>query len=142
MANPHKGELPVVAGNKTYTFCFSVDAICALEARLDRGLFDIAQELATWSQPVDIVEGKPVPRQETPEQQRARMSRVRMGLCRDVFWAGFQQHHPGMTPTEAGQIMTEVGGLVGAMEIIDKALAASFPPAEAAAPNPRQRTRR
>jgi len=44
MANPHRGEVTLSAGDKTYTLVFTINAVCALEKLLEKGVDEIMME--------------------------------------------------------------------------------------------------
>jgi hypothetical protein len=124
MSNPHKGEIAISADGKKYKWCFSANAISVLEEHLDRGIFDIAEELRSWSPPLD---DRSQPKPETAAEIKARNARVRFGFCRSVFWAGFQDAHPDMTVQLAGDIMMKNGGLIGGLALIMQGMMLAFP---------------
>ena len=101
MANPHKGEVEFQAEGVTYTLRFSISSIVKLEEVTGRNFPVIAQELAT------------------PEK-------ISMTLVRQLFWAGLQDSHPGLDIEAAGELISEAGGMVGAMALIGEALNRSF----------------
>lgn len=63
MPNPHRGEVSLKAGEKTYTLAFTINSVCELENHLDKSLSDIV----------------------------AGMGRV--SVVRAVLWAGLRHHH-------------------------------------------------
>ena len=104
MATNPTGVVMIPLGKgKQLRWVFSVDAICALEDHLDRGVIEITAEIMSWLPPSRMVDGKPVALPETPEQTATRNGRVRMGFCRAVFWAGLQEYHPDHTIAMAGE---------------------------------------
>ena len=124
MANPLKGEIEFEAEGKTYTFRLSVNACCELEGNLGRGFLDISNEMNSWSTPVDD-KGDPVG--EMSEQVTERVGRIRLGVLRAVVWAGLRQHQPEITIPQAGEIITALGGMLGAIELIRKSFAVAMP---------------
>ena len=127
MGNPQKGEITFEAGGKDYTLVFSNNAFCVLEDYLGRGVLDIYDEIGSWSPPLDA-KGKPKP--ETEKEATARAKRIKLSFCRALFWAGLKDRHPEMTIEAAGNLMDEVGGLVGVMKIIANGVAAASPAAK------------
>jgi hypothetical protein len=128
MANPHKGEVAIAAGDATYTWCFSANAIASLEDRLDRGVFDISEEIELWMPPRDGA-GHLV--SEDPGAVRVRMGKVRVGFLREVFLSGFVDAHKDLTLADAGRIMDEIGGMHVALAMVLKGMSIAFPQAEA-----------
>jgi len=110
MANPLTGETTFEAGESTYTLVLDVDAICALEAKLDMGIGEIVMSL----------NGSP-----------------RLGFLRAMLWAGLQARHKGMTEKAAGDLIPLMGGLPGVSSAIGKAISNAFaPPEEGEAADP------
>lgn len=142
MAGNAKGEIVFQAGAKQYIWVFSVDAICALEDHLDKGLVAITDELQSWLPPTRVVDGKAVPVRETAAQLKARNSRVRMGFARAVFWAGLQDHQPDCSLKMAGDVIKELGGLIPAMDVIVRGLGVAFPDAGEPGKEPTARPRK
>lgn len=134
-----KGEVSFAAGDKTYTLVFSNNAFCALEKHLNRGIFEIYEEIASWSPKLDA-KGKPLP--ETKGEMEARAKRIRLGFCRALFWAGLSERHPELTLEEAGALMTDAGGLIGVMNLISTGVSASHPAPEAGSSRPKKGPRR
>lgn len=100
MANPHRGQVPLVAGDTTYTLCLSTNALCELE--------DITGETVT---------------QVTEKLNGAGAS---MKLIRALVWAGLQDHHPDVDVKAAGKIISQAG-MVACMEAIGKAFELALP---------------
>lgn len=119
--NPHKGEVTFNAGEATYTLRFSIDAICALEEKLGRGILDIVAEMQSWAPP---------PAGETAAQAKARIGRLRMGLVRAMFWAALRDHHPKIDMRQAGELIVPAGGMNEVVGLIGQALVLAFPAAE------------
>lgn len=98
MGNPLKGEVSFEVGELTYRLVFNINTLCTLEDHLDASVAEIAQKLS---------------------------GEVRLGFLRSVIWAGLQEHHPGLTLKQAGDIIGGIGaGNVGPQ--ITKALASAF----------------
>ena len=137
MANPHKGEVEVEVGGKTYTMVFSTNCACAVEERLDRPWLDILYELQQWMpKPVLGDDGKPLPPSE--EDLIAVARRMKMTLMRTLIWGALRDHHKEVTIEQAGAIMQglpESAG--GAFGLISKLWDRASPPAtDESAENP------
>ena len=105
MANPHKGDVDLVAGDKTYRLRLDINAIAELEDHTGKGINQIAEELAD-------------------------PSTMRITLARAVFWGATRSTHPEMTVKEAGEVMTEAG-FQSAIDAINTAFVRAFPAVEA-----------
>lgn len=115
MANPHKGEVELKAGDETYILRYSIDAICSLEDRLDKGFPVIAIEMSS-------------------------AATMRLTVVREVLLAGLQEHHPDITLKQAGELIVTAGGAMVVMGKVNQAFAAAFPDTEASEKkSPRQR---
>lgn len=115
MANPHKGVVELKAGEATYVLRYSIDAICSLEERLDKGFPAIVGEMSN-------------------------PSTMRLTAVREVLLAGLQEHHPEITLKQAGELIVTAGGAVVVLGKVNEAFAAAFPEAEAGdKKSPRQR---
>lgn len=79
MANPHKGEVAFEADGKAYTLRLSTNAICELEAALDRGLDAIVASMG------------------------------RLSTVRGLLWAALRDNHPDVTMAGAGLIIDKAG---------------------------------
>lgn len=99
MADNLTGEVTFDAAGKSWRLVYSVNALIALENRLDMSVSKIGQRMA---------------------------GDLRMGFLRDVFVGGLRTHHPEVTDELAGDLIQEVGGAkVG--ELIGQAFSAAFP---------------
>lgn len=115
MANLHKGEVELKAGDSTYILRYSIDAICSLEDDLNMGFPVIAADMSD-------------PR------------KMRISSIRKVFLAGLREHQPDMTLKRAGDLIVEAGGAAEVLGKIAEAFGAAFPEAEASDKrSPRQR---
>lgn len=123
MANRQKGEVAFTAAGKSYRLRFSTNALCELEDITGRGVTDVMLELASWMPPTDD-KGKPI--EESPDQMKARASKMRMGFVRDVFCAGLRDQNPDINVKEAGDLIQDVGGMIRVMDLINSAFAAGF----------------
>lgn len=101
-----KGEVEFEADGKKYTLSYSVNALCALEDEVGQGIVGILGEVQAWEQePVSI----------------------RLKLLRAMLWAGLQDRHPEVDVKKAGEILTSIGDIAGASNLVGDALAAAFP---------------
>lgn len=115
MANSHKGEVELKAGDEVYILRYSIDAICSLEDRLDKGFPAIAAEMSN-------------------------ATTMRLSSVRQVLLAGLQEHHPHMTLKQAGELLVNAGGAMVVLGKVNEAFAAAFPNTEASdKKSPRQR---
>lgn len=118
MANPHKGEVELKAGDETYILRYSIDAICALEKRMGKSFPVIAGDM------------------NDPEK-------FTVGLVREVLYAGLEENHPELSLKDAGELIIAAGGLVGVMQVVSEGFAAAFPKTEASGtPRPTNRADR
>lgn len=108
MANPHKGEVLLIAGEEQYTLRFSIDAICGLEAAAGKGLPALLGELSN------------------PETMSVK-------LLRQVLHAALAEHHPKLTLKEAGDLVVLAGGFMKVFECVADSIAAAFPEVREAA---------
>lgn len=63
MANPHRGEVELKAGEKSYTLAFTINSVCELEDALNKGVNEIVGDMG------------------------------RISVVRAVLWAGLRHHH-------------------------------------------------
>ncbi len=118
MANPHKGEVELKAGDETYVLRYSIDAICDLEERLGKSFPVLASEMAD-------------------------PTKFSVGLVRNVLHAGLCEKHPDISVKQAGELILSAGGLIAVMEKVSAAFAAAFPKSEASGtPRPQNRRQR
>lgn len=104
MANPIRGEVDLVAGDKTYRLRLSVNQLIEVEDLTGIGIVQLSGQFN------DI-------------------ATLRAGNVRAVLWGALRQHHPEIDLLGAGDIMAVVG-LQPAIEKIAEALQAAFPRAE------------
>lgn len=109
MANNIKGEVALQHEGKTYTMVLDFNALAEFEDATGRNAAEVLASPETMG----------------------------ISLARSLFWAGLQRHHPGLTLTEAGDIMQ------GNMDKLPAAVQAGTPEPAAgngkAAPKPRAR---
>lgn len=105
MANPHRGDVDLAAGGKTYRLRLDINAIAELEDHTGQSINEIA---AALNDPATM----------------------RMSLARAVFWGAMRSTHPEVSIKDAGEIMHEAG-FAEAMEAVGKAFLLAFPEAEA-----------
>ncbi len=101
MANPHRGSVALQSGDRAYTLSFSVNALCELEAELDKPVSEIIAEI------------------QNPKQ-------VRMNSIRALVWAALRDHHEDVSIKDAGLIATDAGMQV-CVEKIGEAFRLAFP---------------
>lgn len=103
MANPIRGEIPVVADGVSYTLRLGMNAIVEIESSLDIGIAQVTELFAG--------EG------------------LKVGNMRLVLWAALREHHPDLTIEDAGEIMGHIG-LAETIAKLGAALEAAFPNAK------------
>lgn len=111
MANPHRGSVALQAGDRAYTLSFSVNAICELEAELDKPVSEIIASI------------------QDPKQ-------LRLSSVRALVWAALRDHHEDVTVKDAGIITTDAGIQV-AVEKVGEAFKLAFPEAKGKANPPK-----
>lgn len=89
MANREKGEVSLSVGGKPYTLVLTTNAMVQLE-----DLFSTADKELTFQQVLEKVSAGSVRH------------------IRGFVWAALQEHHPAMTVKDAGEFITEAGGLI------------------------------
>ncbi len=117
MANPHKGEVSLVAEGKTYTLKYSVDAICRLEETTGKNLTALMVEMAD-------------------------ASRMSLSMTRHMVHAALFEHHPEVSLKEAGEIMAGSGGMLNAITKVVGAIKLAFPEASGTPRPPNRAARR
>lgn len=114
MANPHRGEVTLTAGEDEYVVVFTTNALATLESATGKSVSALAGEM------------------ENPS----------VTLIRSILWAGLVKRQPEMTIAKAGDIIDEATMPV-VVEVIGKAFALAFPEAKAGGrPDPRTPSRR
>jgi len=116
--NPHKGEIELKAGDKSYVLRYSIDAICSIEERTGKSFLRVVAEM-----------GNP--------------ATMTVTTMREILHAGLAENHPEMSLKDAGELLVAAGGVVGAMKKVNSAFEAAFPKAEASGtPRPPGRAER
>jgi len=101
MANKHRGEYAFEASGKTYTVCFSSNALANAEDALGVGIAEIGEALG------DI-------------------GKLRIKTVRGLLWAGLTDHHKALTVEDVGLLIDEIT-LGKAVEIIGEGFTRAFP---------------
>ncbi|ODA67674.1 hypothetical protein A7A08_01709 [Methyloligella halotolerans] len=83
MANPHRGGVPLKAGDTTYTLSFSHNALCELEDALDQSIAAIIDSFGSGD--------------------------LDMRRLRTLVWAGLRDHHKEMGLEDAGDVASAAG---------------------------------
>jgi len=103
MSNPTRGSVTFEADGKTYTLHYSTNALCELESLAGESVMRIAAQMAD-------------------------SDGVRLGMVRNLIWAGLRDHHPEVTVEDAGRIMDALG-LDKAGSLVAEAFILAFPQA-------------
>jgi hypothetical protein len=111
MANPHKGEVELKAGDATYVLRFGWNEIAEIEGLLDISFFEAL-----------------APKFQAP-------SSIRGGEWRALLWAALRGRQSQIDLLAAGEIINEVG-LEAVITAIGRAFQLTFPDKEAAEENP------
>lgn len=112
MANPHKGEVELVAGDKTFLLRFSIDDICAVEEKSGKGFVALTSAMS--------------------DPDRMTISGIRL-----LLWGALRTHHADVTLLQAGNLITSAGGLAKVVPILAIALERAFPQESGADDNQR-----
>lgn len=116
MANPHKGEVELIAGDETYRLRFSINAMVELEDHFDMGITELG----------DLM-GDP--------------TKFRLKTFRKIVWAGLTDNHDNLSESEVGEIIS-LAGIPATTQAIQKAFSEAFPQSEAGdKENPRKASR-
>jgi hypothetical protein len=102
MANPHRGQVDLKAGEATYRLSFSINALCEIEDATGKSVNELAAEMG----------GAP-----------------RLSLIRVLLWGALRDHHEEVTLKQAGEIAGEAG-MAETGEAIGNAFALAFPDAK------------
>lgn len=101
MPNPYRGETQFVNGEDEYTLVFHVNALCEVEALLDKPWGRVAVELG--------------------QRDGASLQTIRA-----LIWAGLRTHHPEIKLAKAGDLISHLG-MKRCGEVVVTALEAAFP---------------
>lgn len=101
MANPHRGEVSLEAGDKTYMLRFTANAIAKLERKFELPITKIGQKM------------------EHPDE-------IWIGDLIIILWAALWDSHREVTEDEAGDIM-DAAGFNHAANAIGEAFRLAFP---------------
>ena len=107
MANPERGEVALIVGDRTYTLVIDVNAVCELE-----------ELLSTPDQPV------------TSGQVFLLAAQRSVRHIRALVWASLRRHHPEMELSHTGQLIEDAGGVDEFLETLGKLRKASQPEGE------------
>ncbi|MFA5897932.1 MAG: GTA-gp10 family protein [Hyphomicrobium sp.] len=77
--NPHKGEVALMAGEKTYVLRLSINAIAEIEDLMGEGIEAIIRKTD------------------------------RVGTLRAILWGALREHHSELSLFDAGDIIGEIG---------------------------------
>lgn len=105
-----KGEVRFTALGKDWKMHMTVNGLCALEEAVGVGFQDF---LAGFGKSTET-------------------GKMRIGDIRRLFWAGLQEHHEDVDLQTAGRMITDLGGIEPAQELLAAAVAAAFPQQEKA----------
>ncbi len=114
MANPIRGEAPLVVDGTRYTLRLSANEIVALEAAMELGITQIAAKLADGAQ-------------------------MRLGDWRLVLHAALRAHHADIDEDGAGDLIT-AAGVPAVIAALGQAMSSAFPAPEDARPSPAARS--
>ncbi|QPC87417.1 hypothetical protein GA830_12190 [Mesorhizobium sp. NBSH29] len=112
MANRERGEIGFKSGGKDWTLKLGVNAMCEIETEVDKSISEIG-----------VLLGDP--------------KTATMKLVRAVMWGGLQEHHDGVTITEVGGIIDDIG-MLAAGKLIGDAFMAASPDAKGGEPRPKK----
>jgi len=101
MATTHNQKVQFEAAGRMYTLVYSINALCALEAKVGQSISRIFFDLGN----------------------------IGISTMRTVFWAGLQQHHPEISENEAGRLMEHLG-IHPATMLVMQAIVGAFPSAD------------
>lgn len=104
--NPHKGDVPFQAGDRTFVLCYSHMALVKLEDLMGKSIVQIMSDLG------DL--------QHSPQNLRIR-------TAVSLLWAGLQKHHSQMTFEDAADLLDDMEGGAGAvMDLVSSSLQKAF----------------
>jgi hypothetical protein len=95
MANPQRGEVPLMVGDRAFTLVLDFDALCHLEDVLSaNGQVVTAQEAIYHAM------------------------RSSLKYTRALLWAGLRRHHRDVSLIDAGELISDLGGVEKFYEVI------------------------
>lgn len=103
MGNAIKGQVTFEAQDKTWVLEFTPNAFCALEDETGKGAMAFVAGL------------------------EAAATDLRVSDVRVLFWACLVDCAPDLTLNQAGALMHELGGMVEAMALVERALGLAMP---------------
>lgn len=109
MANPHKGDVRLLAREAAYTIRLNTDAICQAEGVSGKRFAQLVVEADTGG-----------------------FSSMRL-----LLWAALRKHHPALDLAGAGEII-DAAGVKVVTDGIAEAIKRAFPPADENPPKPGQ----
>lgn len=101
MANPHKGDVPLIADDKAYTLRLNTDAICQAEGLSGKRFAQL------------VIEG-----------DSGGFSSMRL-----LLWAALRKHHSALDLEAAGEVI-DAAGVKVVTDGIAEAIKRAFPPAD------------
>ena len=102
MANPHKGEVELKAGETVYVLRFSVDSICEVEEKAGKGFPALADGMGT-------------------------LETITVSGVRLLLWGALRESHPDMSVKGAGELIPAFGGLAAVIPALATAIERAFP---------------
>jgi hypothetical protein len=88
MANPQRGEVPLTVGDRSFALVLDFDALCQLEDVLS-------------------VNGQVV----TAQEAIYHAMRSSLKYTRALLWAGLRRHHKDVSLIQAGELISDLGGV-------------------------------
>lgn len=115
MANQERGEIEIQVNDKAYILRLDLNALCDVESVLSSDT-----RMVTWQQALAMVE------------------RRSLSAVRAVLWAALKDRQPGMTLSDVGALMLEMGSVADIEKKLQAAVQASMPTASdrGTTPNP------
>lgn len=105
MGNATRGQISFKVDNTTYKMHFTANALCELED----------------------ASGLSAPKFLEALEANATIGDLRMSDVRLLFWAGLTENHSKLSVSDAGRMITAMGGMEKAMEVLEKAVSAAMP---------------
>lgn len=104
MGNPHRGEVPFVVGERSFTLCLSVNSLARLEKAMGMGINRISAKLSNTED-------------------------MYLGDWVLVLWVALSKHHPDISQEAAGDLLGEAG-LDATVNALGEAMSNAFPDAQ------------